>query len=70
MAIKRDITIEELTDNYPFAVKFLREKGIVCIVCGEPVWGTLEEVARAKAYDEQGIDDLVEELNRQMNEEG
>lgn len=63
MAIKRNISIEELTDNYPFSVSFLREKGIVCIVCGEPVWGTLEEVARSKGYDDTGIDQLVNELN-------
>lgn len=63
MAIKRDISIEDLTDNYPFSVSFLREKGIVCIVCGEPVWGTLEEVARSKGYDDAGIDQLVKQLN-------
>ncbi|MGM0611991.1 MAG: DUF1858 domain-containing protein [Bacteroidota bacterium] len=63
MAIKRNISIEELTDNYPFSVSFLREKGIVCIVCGEPVWGTLEEVAKSKGFDDAGIDKLVKELN-------
>lgn len=68
MAIKRDISIEELTDNFPFSVSFLREKGIVCIVCGEPIWGTLEEVAQAKGYDDEGIDQLVNELNQKVTE--
>lgn len=63
MAIKRDISIEELTDNHPFSVSFLREKGIVCIVCGEPIWGTLEEIAKSKGFDDAGIDELVKELN-------
>ncbi|MCF8218262.1 MAG: hypothetical protein K9I29_05180 [Bacteroidales bacterium] len=67
MAIKRNISIEELTDNYPFSVSFLREKGIVCIVCGEPVWGTLEEVAKSKGFDDAGIDKLVKELNEKAN---
>lgn len=67
MAIKRNISIEELTDNYPFSVSFLREKGIVCIVCGEPVWGTLEEVAKSKGFDDEGIDQLVKELNEKAN---
>ena len=69
MTIKREISIEELTDNYPFSVAFLREKGIVCIVCGEPIWGTLEEVAKTKGYDDQGIDQLVKELNEKATED-
>lgn len=63
MAIKRDIPIEDLVEDYPFTVSFLREKGIVCIVCGEPVWGTLEEVAKSKKFNDKEIDQLVGELN-------
>ncbi len=48
------ITIEELVERCPRAPAVLRRHGIVCIQCGEPVWGTLEEVARDK-----GISDLA-----------
>ena len=44
--IHKDMEIEELVNNYPFSVKYLMEKGIRCIACGEPIWGTLEEAAK------------------------
>lgn len=42
------ITIEELVEAIPTAPKILREFGLVCIQCGEPVWGTLEALARER----------------------
>ncbi|MDD5563772.1 MAG: hypothetical protein PHQ91_08650 [Thermoanaerobaculaceae bacterium] len=56
-AIEPDITIEELLRGLPEASAILRRFGIVCIQCGEPVWGTLREVAA-----EKGINDLTEVL--------
>ncbi|MGQ9496511.1 MAG: DUF1858 domain-containing protein [Thermoanaerobaculaceae bacterium] len=60
------ITIEELVEAIPTAPKILREFGLVCIQCGEPVWGTLEELAR-----EKGIQDLrpvLEALEQVVNQ--
>ncbi|NWF99447.1 MAG: DUF1858 domain-containing protein [Thermoanaerobaculaceae bacterium] len=53
--IDPDVPIEELVQILPQAPAILRRFGIVCIQCGEPVWGTLREVAAAK-----GISDLGE----------
>lgn len=39
------------------------EKGIKCIACGEPVWGTFEEAAKLKNFNDAEIEALVEELN-------
>ncbi len=47
------ITIEELLERIPAAARVLSKFRIVCIACGEPVWGTLEENAR-----QAGVDDL------------
>ncbi len=69
MAIKKNISIEELTDKYPESVTFLRDRGIVCIVCGEPVWGTLEETARIKGFNDDEIDRMVVELNDKIASE-
>lgn len=55
--LRPDVTIEELVDQIPEAPAVLRRFGIVCIQCGEPVWGTLEELAK-----EKGIFDLTEVL--------
>lgn len=52
--INPEVTIEELVARVPRAPALLRRWGIVCVQCGEPVWGTLREVALAK-----GITDLT-----------
>jgi len=61
--IERDTWIEELVRARPGSVRFLREKGIRCLACGEPIWGSLEEAAREKGFTDPQIDELVRELN-------
>lgn len=61
--IHKDMEIEELVTNYPFSVKYLMEQGIRCIACGEPIWGTLEEAAKEKGFDDNAIQGFVEEMN-------
>jgi hypothetical protein len=63
------ISIEELLDRYPGCVRFLIDKGLPCLVCGEPSWGTLEELARDKGWDDRDIDHLIEEMNRTFSGE-
>ncbi len=67
--ITKDILIEELVENYPFSVRYLMEKGIRCIMCGEPIWGTLEEAAQEKGFDDETIQGFVEEM-KQIAEKG
>ncbi len=62
--ITKEIEIEELVRKYPFAVKYLMEKHIKCIACGEPIWGSLEEAAKEKGYDNDAIEGFVEEMNK------
>ena len=63
MPITKDITIEELVEQVPESVKYLLKQGIVCILCGEPIWGTLEEAAKSKGFGDVDIDRFVDELN-------
>ena len=63
MEVTKDITIEELVDLVPGSVRYLSVKGIKCIACGEPIWGTLEEAAKEKGFSDQEIAMFVEELN-------
>ena len=63
MIIDSKITIEELVEVLPESVTYLSRKGIKCIACGEPVWGTLGEAAREKGFGEKKIMEFVEELN-------
>ena len=60
--ITKEIEIEDLVRNYPFSIRFLADMGIKCIACGEPIWGTLEEAAKEKAFNDQEIDKLVQKL--------
>jgi methionine synthase II (cobalamin-independent) len=62
--IVKEMQIEELVDSYPFSVRYLMEKGIRCIMCGEPIWGTLEEAAKEKKFSEAEIESFVKEMNK------
>ncbi len=62
--ITKDILIEELVNNYSFSVRYLMEKGIRCIMCGEPIWGTLEEAAREKDFSDANIQIFVDEMRK------
>ena len=66
--IFKEIQIEDLVNQYPFSVRFLMEKGIRCIMCGEPIWGSLEEAAREKNFSDAEIDFFVNEMNGIANQ--
>lgn len=65
--ITKEIAIEDLVEDYPFAVLFLKEKGIRCIMCGEPIWGSLEDACKEKEFSEEKINSIVTELNQLAN---
>ena len=48
LPLQPDDLVEDVVRDYPKASAFLRQWGIVCIQCGEPVWGTLQEIIEAK----------------------
>lgn len=61
--ISKEIMIEDLVAEVPESVTYLMEKGIRCIRCGEPIWGTMEEAAKEKGFNDESIDRFVEEIN-------
>lgn len=64
--ITPDISVEELIDHYPASTAFLIERGLPCIVCGEPVWGNLRELALDKKFSEAEITALAEALKAHL----
>lgn len=68
-AITKDISLEELINNFSFSICYLRDKGICCIPCGDPIQGTFEEAAHLKHFDEKAIIDFVDEMNQIAEEE-
>jgi len=61
--ITSGMMVADLIAAYPFAVSFLSERNLHCIICGEPVWGTIEELARDKHFDPRQIEELIKDLN-------
>lgn len=62
--IRRDMYIEELLTALPQSVGYLMDRGIKPLVCGEPIWDTLEGAARAKGMSDEEIDRMVAELEQ------
>ncbi len=62
--ITKDIEIEDLVRILPKAVSYLSDKGIRCLRCGEPIWGTLEEAAKEKGFDDEKINEFVTDLRK------
>jgi methionine synthase II (cobalamin-independent) len=65
--ITKNITVEDLVEKIPNSASFLRTKGLVCIQCGEPIWGTLEELAKSKGFSDKEISEMILDLNTMLN---
>ncbi len=59
--IHADTTIEEIVQDYPELIRPLMQFGIKCVMCGEPIWGTLKENAEEKGI--ENFNEILEELN-------
>ena len=62
--ITKEMWVEEILEKYPTAQEFLSKKNIVCVMCGEPVWGSLEELMQDKEFSGEEIDTIIKELNK------
>jgi len=63
--ITLDTLVEEIVQQHPKAVGWLVHKGIICVVCGEPYWGTLGDLMNRKntANPEKVLSDLIKFMN-------
>ena len=59
--VNKDMTIEELVEKYPQTIRPLSEMGVNCVVCGEPLWGTIEENIESKGLTD--LDGIITKLN-------
>lgn len=58
--ITKDTTIEEVLEKFPMTVGTFMEYKIPSLVCGEPLWGTVEEAAQKYNVD---LNTLLKSLN-------
>lgn len=65
--ITADILVEDLVSQYPKLIRPLAEHNLVCIACGEPVWGTLAELAETRRVN--NLDAIISEMNQLIDGE-
>lgn len=58
--ITKETTIEEVFEKFPETVGTFMDYKIPSLVCGEPLWGTVEEAAQKYNV---GLDTLLKSLN-------
>jgi hypothetical protein len=63
MALTGETSVERLLEEEPGAADWLLQRGIVCLRCGEPFWGTLAELLKNKGYSPADVEKIVAELN-------
>lgn len=66
--ITRETTIEDLVTILPESVNYFMDKGIRLLICGEPIWGTIEEIVSAKGFSSEELDGIVSYLNSLLDE--
>ncbi|MCD6463861.1 MAG: DUF1858 domain-containing protein [Thermotogae bacterium] len=62
--------IFEIVKKYPYLIEHFLRHGIKCIVCGDVLWGTLEEEARKQGITSGELQRIIEEANRMVVERG
>ncbi|HEC79386.1 MAG TPA: DUF1858 domain-containing protein [candidate division WOR-3 bacterium] len=65
MKITEQTSVEEIVAKYPGMTKVFIDFGLPCLVCGEPFWGTVEELARQNNVD---LKSLIKALNKKKEE--
>ena len=64
MKVNKDTTIEDLINIVPKSISYMMDKGIKCMACGDPIWGTLESASKTKGFSDEQIAEFVSDLNR------
>jgi len=62
--LRADLLVEDALRLHPRLAGLLRERGVVCLRCGEPVWGTLGETIAQKGLP---VDELLRELEAALS---
>jgi len=66
--ITSDTAVEVLVTEHPAAIDFLAGRGILCVVCGEPYWGTLGQLIAQKRLTANEAESLLKALNAHVRE--
>ena len=61
--INLDDSVEDLVWKYPKLNAFLMRRGIRCMLCGEPFWGSLGDLIKSSDLDAEKI---IKEINEEF----
>lgn len=67
--ITKDTNILELTSKYPDAAEVLSAFGLHCVGCFASQFDTIEQGAEIHGMYEEEIDELIDEVNKVINNE-
>ncbi len=59
--------IDQLLAEYPSLAKTFIQFKLPCLVCGEPFWGTIEELARQHGVDAKELVNKLNDKRREIN---
>lgn len=61
-----DMQVEEIVEQFPQLVKVLTNRGIICIQCGAPTWGTLRELIERTGQDVENVmSELLDSITKE-----
>ncbi|MCX6641199.1 MAG: DUF1858 domain-containing protein [bacterium] len=58
--------VEDLVRDYPQTVTVMMKYGVICIQCGEPIWGTVGEALERKNITNAA--EVLSALNQSINQ--
>jgi hypothetical protein len=67
MNIDRKTSVEDLVEKYPKVAGWMTRRGLRCVVCGEPFWGTLGELADDSGFDDAQVDTLIADMQAEID---
>ena len=65
-SINNDTLVEDLVHAWPDGVSFFMQRGVKCIACGEPIWGSIGDLCRSKGMTDETVNEVLAEANRMM----
>lgn len=67
--LKKDALLGEVAIESPKAAELLAEFGLHCISCFANSFDTLEMGAKVHGMDDDEVDDMIEEINKELKKE-
>jgi hypothetical protein len=66
--ISGSLQVEELLERFPAATRVLLQHNIPCLVCGEPVWGTLGQLLEGHGKGPAETAAIIDELRKELEQ--